>query len=65
MPLITIDGPVIKNIEKKRKLVKDITETVADSYEFPKETILVLIKENSPENVGVGGQLVVDLSNPE
>ena len=65
MPLITIEGPVIKDTETKRQLVKDITETVADSYEFPKETIVVLIKENSPENVGVGGQLVIDLSKPE
>ena len=65
MPLVTIDGPVIKDIEKKRKLIKDITETVADSYEFPKEMIVVLLKENSPENVGVGGQLVIDLPKPE
>jgi len=57
MPTITIQGPKI-NIKKKRLLVKKLTEAAVEVYEIPH--ITVLIKENSPENVGVDGQLLVD-----
>ena len=60
MPTITIEGPPIKDIDKKRILVKNLTEVVADVYGFPKEIIVVLIKENAPENVSAGGMLLID-----
>ena len=34
--------------------------TATKAYGLPKETIVVLIKENSPENVGVAGKLIID-----
>ena len=30
------------------------------AYKLPKGYIVVVIKENSPENVGVGGELIID-----
>ena len=60
MPHISIEGPVIEDLEKKRILAKEITEAATKAYGLPKETIIVAIKENSPENVSVGGQLIVD-----
>lgn len=60
MPNITIEGPKIEGIEKKRTLVKEITDAVVKVYGLPKEVIVVLIKENQTENVGVGGQLISD-----
>ena len=60
MPNITIDGPAIKELEKKRILTKKITEAAVKAYGLPKEAIVVVIKENSPENVSVGGQLIID-----
>jgi|ETNmetMinimDraft_2_1059921.scaffolds.fasta_scaffold26520_2 4-oxalocrotonate tautomerase len=60
MPNITIEGPEIKDIETKRQLVKEITDVVEKVYKFPREAYVVVIKENSGENVGVGGELVVD-----
>jgi 4-oxalocrotonate tautomerase len=60
MPNITIEGPKIKDLDKKRALVKEMTDAAVKAYALPKEAIVVLIKENSPENVGVGGQLVAD-----
>jgi len=59
MPTITIDGPPIPEIERKREFVKRITNVAMDIYKI--EHITVLIKENKPENVGVNGQLIVDL----
>lgn len=60
MPNITIDGPKIEDIEVKRTLVKEITDVVEKAYKLPRQAFVVTIKENSPENVGVGGELVID-----
>ncbi|OPX22435.1 MAG: hypothetical protein B1H03_04415 [Planctomycetales bacterium 4484_113] len=60
MPHISIEGPPIRELETKRKLVEGLTEAAANAYGLRKEIITVLIKENAPENVGVGGQLLVD-----
>ncbi len=59
MPTIIIEGPPI-DVDKKRALVKQMTETASDVYELPREIMHVLIKENPPDNVGVGGQLLTD-----
>lgn len=60
MPNITVDGPVIEDVEKKRTLVKEMTDAATKAYGLPQEAIVVVIKENSPENVGVGGKLIID-----
>ena len=57
MPTIVVDGPPI-DVEKKRQLVKTLTDAATGIYgNIP---ITVLIKENPPENVGVNGELLVD-----
>jgi len=61
MPNITIDGPKIENIEIKRVLIQEITDSIEKAYKIPKEHIIVVIKENSPENVGVAGKLIADM----
>ncbi len=63
MPLITVEGPPIKDIDKKRKLVKGLTDVAADVYGIPH--IIVLIKENPPENVADCGELICDKHKPE
>ena len=60
MPNITVQGPIIHDIDVKRSLVKDLTDALEKAYKLPREIMIVLIKENPPENVGVGGQLIVD-----
>ena len=60
MPNITIEGPKIKDIEVKRNLVKELTDAAEKAYALPGQVIVVLIKENLPDNVGVGGQLISD-----
>lgn len=59
MPVIRVDGPQI-SVDKKRELVKRLTDVVAEVYGMGKEHIIVLIRENLPENVGVSGELVAD-----
>jgi len=57
MPTIMVEGPPIE-IERKRELVKKLTEAAVEVYGI--EHITVLIRENPPENVGIGGQLLAD-----
>lgn len=59
MPVIRVDGPKI-DLDKKRELARKITEVAAEIYGMDKEHIIVLIRENEPENVSVGGELISD-----
>ncbi|KKM94352.1 hypothetical protein LCGC14_1199200 [marine sediment metagenome] len=40
--------------------MKEITDALEKAYKLPRHTYIVLIKEDSPNNVGVGGELVID-----
>jgi 4-oxalocrotonate tautomerase len=60
MPTITIEGPRIAHLDTRRVLVRELSEAAEKAFEIPIEKIVVLIKENPPENVGVGGELLVD-----
>lgn len=60
MPNAYIDGPTIESVETKRALVKEVTDAMEKAYKFPRQAYVVTITENPPENVGVGGELIVD-----
>ncbi len=64
MPFISIEGPIFKDIAKKRELAKELTDAAIKAYDLPRESIVVIIRENLPENVGVGGTLVIDRKKP-
>ena len=57
MPTITVEGPFLE-IEKKRLLVKTLYDAAFAVYGI--EHIIILIRENQPENVGINGELLVD-----
>ena len=59
MPTITISGAAI-DVERKRKLADGLTAVAAEVYGLPKDTIVVIIQENPPENVARGGVLLID-----
>ena len=60
MPSITMEL-VKMSKEKKAQLVKEVTETTARATGIAPQSIFVFIKENDPENVGVGGVLLPDM----
>lgn len=60
MPTIVVDGPKVDDLGAKRNFVRKITDAAASFYNLPEQSIIVTIKENLPENVGVGGELIVD-----
>lgn len=65
MPNITIEGPPIKDLDVKRKLVKGLTEVAVEAYGLSAQKIRVVIKENLPENVARGGELLLDIKEAE
>ena len=60
MPSIRFDGPRIEDLDKKRELIKTVTDAAVKAYGLPKQNMIVVIQENNPENVGVGGELLAD-----
>ena len=60
MPSIVFGGPRIEDISKKRELIKTVTDAAVKAYGLPKQAMIVVIHENSPENVGIGGELLAD-----
>jgi 4-oxalocrotonate tautomerase len=59
MPHISIQGPTLP-LEKKRELVRKMTEVASDVYQIPKEKFMIHIQEFSRENTGSGGMLLAD-----
>lgn len=57
MPVITVEAAKLSK-EQKIKLVKELTASAANIMNIPEQAFVVLVKENSTENIGVGGQLL-------
>ena len=60
MPVITIAGNIGITVEKKREMVKKVSEIVAESYGLPVEAITVLVQGYEKEDIGVAGELLSD-----
>ncbi|MGD8240741.1 MAG: tautomerase family protein [Armatimonadota bacterium] len=60
MPTITVQGPPITDVDVKRGFVKALTDAAEAAYGIHRDAYVVLLKENTPDNVGVGGELLVD-----
>lgn len=59
MPAIIMElAPLDK--EKKARLVREVTESTSRATGLPPGAIFVFIKENSLENIGVGGTLLAE-----
>jgi 4-oxalocrotonate tautomerase len=59
MPIITLDGPPL-SLEKKRSLANELTSLAARAYDLPESTIIIMLRENAPDQVAVGGTLIAD-----
>lgn len=65
MPIISVEGPPIKDMERKRTFVAKLTDAAVEAFSFPKEKIVVLLRETRPDNVSVAGELVSDTRKSE
>ena len=57
MPTIFFYGPELAE-EKKRELISSFTETASRMTGIDKSAFVVYLRASSPDNVGVGGQLL-------
>lgn len=57
MPTIFFYGPELDD-EKKRELISSFTETASRLTGIDKSAFVVYLRASSPDNVGVGGQLL-------
>ncbi|MDR3021521.1 MAG: tautomerase family protein [Clostridiales bacterium] len=60
MPVINYEGGVL-SLQQKEQLIKEFTEVFTKVVGMPKETLYIFLKENSYDNVGVGGQTISKL----
>ena len=55
MPFIQIELASGRTAEKKEELIKNITNTVADTLQIPKDRVHISIHDMPKENIGHGG----------
>ena len=60
MPIIRVDGPKVADVDKKRRFMKAVTNAATVLYGLPAKDIVVLLQENTSDNIAVGGQLLID-----
>ncbi|WP_323737232.1 tautomerase family protein [Methanosphaera sp. ISO3-F5] len=58
MPLITVEASKKLSKETKKTMIEDASKVVAEEFGVPIQAITMMIYENSPENIGVGGKPV-------
>jgi len=59
MPTIFFYGPKLEK-EKSREMIKSFTETASRLTAIEKSAFVVYLRESTPENVGVAGELLED-----
>ena len=60
MPTIFFYGPKLDK-DKSRDMIQSFTETASRLTGVEKPAFVVYLREASPENVGVGGELLEDI----
>ena len=62
MPTIYFYGPPLER-EKKKDLIGTFTEAASKATGIDKSAFVVYLRPTSPEEVGVGGELLADRQN--
>jgi 4-oxalocrotonate tautomerase len=57
MPTIFFYGPELDDV-KKKKLIRDFTQTASRLTGIDKSAFIIYLRASSPDNVGVGGELL-------
>jgi 4-oxalocrotonate tautomerase family enzyme len=60
MPVITVEGPELPDMEKRRALARTLTEAAVEAYGLPDSAMVVILHQNPGECVASGGQLICD-----
>ena len=57
MPFIQFDGSHMSK-EQKAELIARLTQTAHEVLGIPEQAFTVIIRENSMDNIGVGGKML-------
>jgi 4-oxalocrotonate tautomerase len=60
MPVVQIELFGNKTLEEKRVLTDKVTQAIAESLNYPKDCVTIILREMSKENYSLGGKLYVD-----
>jgi 4-oxalocrotonate tautomerase len=60
MPVITINQFEGRTIEQKRKLAKEITDSIVKIYEIGADRVSITYFDIPKHNVAKGGKLIID-----
>ena len=64
MPIVKVEAGKL-NRELKKQLVDELTGSVSRILKTPEASVNVVLKENDPDNIGVGGKLLSELHHAE
>lgn len=57
MPVITIEAGKMDK-EQKEALIYAFTKSGSEILKIPEQKFVVLLKENNPDNIGTGGEML-------
>jgi 4-oxalocrotonate tautomerase len=60
MPIVTIKMLEGRDKEKKRKLIKNVSDVIIDTLEVPPESVRVILEEMDPDHYGIAGLPVME-----
>jgi 4-oxalocrotonate tautomerase len=60
MPTIFFYGPKLEK-EKKKEMIRSFTESASRIIGLEKSAFMVYLRESTPEDVGLGGELLEDV----
>ncbi|MDO5116236.1 MAG: 2-hydroxymuconate tautomerase [Synergistaceae bacterium] len=60
MPIAVINIIEGRNLEKKRALIRSVTDAICNSLDAPVQSVRVIINEMPKENFAIAGELVCD-----
>ncbi len=60
MPTIFFYGPKLDK-GKRKEMIKSFTDTASRLTDVEKSAFVVYLRESTPEDVGVGGELLEDM----
>ena len=60
MPIVNIQLIEGRSVEKKRELVKKVTEAICESVDVTPDHVRIILNDMAKEDYAVAGQLIVD-----
>jgi len=60
MPVITVEGPEMQDMDRRRAFARALTDAAVEAYGLPESAMVVIMHENPLECVASGGELICD-----